>query len=90
MRSGKLDEELQRVSAIIDHVRAHSLCSLKMSDALFLRAERLADGRRTFRIEEGDPLPTSYGQDLYRSICGIGAGETKDGPGSKAPILASG
>jgi hypothetical protein len=35
---------------------------------LFLRAERLADGRRTFRLIAGEPLPTSYGQDLYREI----------------------
>ena len=34
--------------------------------SLFLRAERLEDGRRTFRIIEGGPLPTSYGEDLYR------------------------
>ncbi|MEO6965600.1 MAG: hypothetical protein ABI076_06835 [Acidobacteriaceae bacterium] len=40
----------------------------KMDAALFLRAERLADGRRTFRLVEGEPLPTSYGEDLYRQI----------------------
>lgn len=38
------------------------------ADTLFLRAERLADGRRTFRQLEGEPLPTSYGQDLFRRI----------------------
>lgn len=37
---------------------------------LFLRAERLADGRRTFKILEGDPLPTSYGTDTYRRVFG--------------------
>jgi hypothetical protein len=37
-------------------------------DALFLRAERMADGTRTFRLLEGDPLETSYGEDLYRQI----------------------
>ena len=42
----------------------------KMDAALFLRAERLADGRRTFRLVEGEPLPTSYGEDLYRRIFG--------------------
>jgi hypothetical protein len=42
----------------------------KMNAALFLRAERLADGRRTFRLVEGEPLPTSYGQDLYGRIFG--------------------
>lgn len=33
-------------------------------DAYFLRAER----ERTFRLIEGDPLPTSFGGDLYRDI----------------------
>jgi hypothetical protein len=35
---------------------------------LFLRAERLDDGTRTFRLLEREPLPTSYGEDLYESI----------------------
>jgi hypothetical protein len=37
-------------------------------DALFLRAERRDDGQRTFRLTEGAPLRTSYGQDLYRRV----------------------
>jgi MutS domain V len=37
---------------------------------LFLRAERQPDGRRTFRVPPGEPLPTSYGQDLYQSVFG--------------------
>ena len=37
-------------------------------DALFLRAERLEDGTRTFRLISGEPLATSYGEDLYRQI----------------------
>lgn len=37
---------------------------------LFLRAERQADGTRTFRLREGEPLPTSYGEDSYRRIFG--------------------
>jgi hypothetical protein len=40
----------------------------KREDALFLRAERMADGTRTFRVLEGEPLATSYGEDLYRQI----------------------
>ena len=36
--------------------------------ALFLRAERRPDGQRTFRVSPGEPLPTSFGHDLYRSI----------------------
>ncbi len=116
MSSGKLDEELSRMSLIVDHVSSKSIVLFNesfastneregseiarqivralvekgvrvfyvthlfdlanrfhianMDRALFLRAERLADGRRTFRLVEGQPLPTSYGQDLYRRIFG--------------------
>jgi len=116
MRSGKLDEELSRMSSIVDNMTPNSIVLLnesfastneregseiarqivralletgikviyvthlfdlaqgfylaKMDAALFLRAERLADGRRTFRLVEGEPLPTSYGEDLYRRIFG--------------------
>lgn len=49
---------------------AHSLYQAESSAALFLRAERHEDGQRTFRVVEGEPLPTSYGQDLYRRIFG--------------------
>jgi len=38
--------------------------------ALFLRAERRADGRRTFRLAAGEPLPTSHGQDVYTEVFG--------------------
>lgn len=36
--------------------------------ALFLRAGRHDDGGRTFRLTEGKPLPTSFGEDLYERI----------------------
>lgn len=114
MESGKLDEELRRMSDIADHLAHHSLVLFNESFAatneregseiarqivsallekhikivfvthlyefarsffdrprdnvLFLRAERLADGTRTFRLIAGEPLDTSYGQDLYRKI----------------------
>jgi DNA mismatch repair ATPase MutS len=114
MESGKLDEELSRMSEIIDNVTprsmvlfnesfsatneregseiarqitdvllergikisfvthlhefARGLYAEKMPDAIFLRAERLPDGRRTFRIIEGEPLQTSYGKDLYDAV----------------------
>ena len=38
--------------------------------ALFLRAERQPDAHRTFRLLVGEPLPTSYGQDLYQQVFG--------------------
>ena len=126
MRSGKLDEELSRMSAIVDNMTPNSIVLLnesfastneregseiarqivrallergvkvcyvthlfdlaqgfhraKMDAALFLRAERLADGRRTFRLVEGEPLPTSYGEDLYRRIFGAVRPATRRGP----------
>jgi DNA mismatch repair ATPase MutS len=116
MKSGKLDEELSRMSSIVDNLTPNSILLLnesfastneregseiarqlvralleagikvlyvthlfdlaqgfylaKMDTGLFLRAERLVDGRRTFRLVEGEPLPTSYGEDLYRRVFG--------------------
>lgn len=114
MKSGKLDEELERMSGIVDHITPNSLLLLnesfaatneregseiasqivramlekrikvvfvthlyefarslfdkKSENTLFLRAERLADGTRTFKLLEQEPLETSYGEDLYRAI----------------------
>ena len=114
MKSGKLDEELSRMSAIVERIRPRSMLLLNESFAstneregseiarqivrallemkvkvfyvthmfdlagsffrerrdcfLFLRAERLEDGTRTFRLVEGEPLPTSFGKDLYERI----------------------
>jgi DNA mismatch repair ATPase MutS len=42
----------------------------ELAAALFLRAERQSDGRRTFRLVTGEPLPTSYGEDSYRRVFG--------------------
>jgi DNA mismatch repair ATPase MutS len=114
MHSGKLDEELSRMSEIVDHLTAHAMvlfnasfaatneregseiarqiiCALlekrikmffvthlytfahgfvdrSMANALFLRAERQADGGRTFTLVEREPLQTSYGEDVYHLI----------------------
>lgn len=116
MQSGKLDEELRRMSSIVNKITpnstvlfnesfastneregseiarqivrallesgvkvlyvthmfdlAHGFYLARMGGALFLRAERLPDGQRTFRLLEGEPLPTSYGEDLYGRIFG--------------------
>lgn len=40
----------------------------ELSDALFLRAGRLDDAGRGFKLTEAAPLPTSYGPDLYKRI----------------------
>lgn len=61
---------------------AHSLHAQELDTALFLRAERRPDGQRTFKLVEGEPLPTSYGEDSYRrvfGVSGIGRGR-RDGP----------
>ena len=114
MESGKLDEELGRMSLIADNIKrnslllfnesfaatneregseigrqitralmeerikiffvthlyefAHTLYEKNMGNAIFLRAERQDDGTRTYRVVEGAPLETSYGDDLYSSI----------------------
>jgi len=114
MKSGKLDEELSRMSEIVDTLRANSMVLLNesfaatneregseiarqiicavvekrikvffvthlytfahgvydkhMENAMFLRAERQTDGGRTFKLLEGEPLHTSYGEDVYNRI----------------------
>jgi len=116
MKSGKLDEELARMSEIADAISpkcvllcnesfsstneregseiarqvvramldkqikvffvthmydlARSFHGQQLDAALFLRAQREPDGRRTFRLVEGEPLPTSYGEDCYQRIFG--------------------
>jgi hypothetical protein len=47
---------------------AHGLYREDLETALFLRAERLPDGGRTFRLVPGEPLATSYGEDSFRRI----------------------
>jgi MutS domain V len=45
--------------------------------ALFLRAERRPDGQRTFRLPPGEPLPTSFGHDLYQQVFGTADSEAR-------------
>lgn len=116
MESGKLDEELSRMSEIVGKLSprsmvlfnesfaatneregseiaiqitnaliesgvkvsfvthlyeyANGLHEKRLPNAIFLRAERLPDGTRTFRVIEGEPLQTSYGRDLYETVFG--------------------
>lgn len=111
MTRGKLDEELSRMSEIVDQITTHPILLFNESFAatndregseiarqivtalfekrirvffvthlfdfahafyqrdldrtLFLRAERQEDGARTFRLIEGEPLQTSFGEDLF-------------------------
>jgi DNA mismatch repair ATPase MutS len=130
MKSGKLDEELKRMSEIVDHLTsdcavlfnesfaatneregseisrqivnallekrvkvffvthqyefARSLYERKMPNAVFLRAERKAGGERTFKVVPGEPLETSYGEDLYDHIF-VG---TAPSPAPAAPVTS--
>lgn len=113
MERGKFEEELARMSVIVDYLTPNALLLLNESfsatneregseiarqivstliekgikvcfvthlyeftrsfngdNILFLRAKRLPDGERTFRLKEADPLKTSYGVDLYYRIFG--------------------
>jgi DNA mismatch repair ATPase MutS len=65
-----VDKQIRVVVVTHMYDLAHSLREEQLDIALFLRAERQPDGRRTFRILPGEPLPTSYGEDSYRRIFG--------------------
>jgi DNA mismatch repair ATPase MutS len=56
---------------------------------LFLRAERLDDGTRTFKLLKGEPLETSYGEDLYRQIFGVN-GEFPEGESNDMTSISAG
>lgn len=47
---------------------AHNMFERRMQNAIFLRAQREKGGTRTFKLVEGEPLETSYGEDLYNEI----------------------
>jgi len=113
MKRGKLEEELSRMSEIINNIMPNSTVLFNESfaatneregseiagqivgallekrikvffvtflyefahsfhdnnaETIFLRAERQADGKRTFKLVEGEPLQTGYGEDLYNTI----------------------
>ena len=116
MTSGRLDDELRRMSAIADQIEPHCLMLFNESFAgtneregseigyqvvralleaqvkvffvthrysfaerfhrqhaastLFLRAERQPDGRRNYKLAVKEPLPTSFGEDLYYRLGG--------------------
>jgi DNA mismatch repair ATPase MutS len=47
---------------------ARGLYKQGMENAIFLRAERKDSGERTFKLTVGEPLPTSYGKDVYNVV----------------------
>jgi DNA mismatch repair ATPase MutS len=143
MTSGRLDDELRRMSAIADHIGPHCLMLFNESFAgtneregseighqvvralldaqikvlfvthrfdfadrfyrqnarstLFLRAERGPDGRRNYKLAVKEPLPTSFGEDLYyqlgawldedRAVTPAAAGTSPDGEADPASGL---
>ncbi|MDE2482057.1 MAG: DNA mismatch repair protein MutS [bacterium] len=52
---------------------AHRLWVERKDTTLFLRAPRSDDGERSFRLAEEEPLPTSYGEDIYYRVFGEAA-----------------
>jgi hypothetical protein len=66
--SAMLDKQIKVFFVTHMYELAHGFYSQLPGAALFLRAERKPDGRRTFKLVEGGPLPTSYGEDSYRRI----------------------
>jgi MutS domain V len=144
MTSGRLDDELRRMSVIAGRIVPHCLVLFNESFAgtneregseigyqvvralldahikaffvthrfdfsdrfhrqrarstLFLRAERGPDGRRNYKLAVKEPLPTSFGEDLYyrlgawldedKAFTPAAAGTGLDGepgPGSRVP-----
>ncbi len=125
MTRGKLDEELNRMSEVVDQITpgslllcnesfastneregsqiardivtalrdsgikivyvthlfelAHGFHTERRDDTLFLRAPRAHDGTRPFRLIDGEPLPTSYGPDIYKKVFG-------ESPKARQPI----
>lgn len=72
---------MQIVSALLDsglkilfvthlYQFAHAMDEMQSQRTLFLRAERHDDGERTYKLSEGKPLETSFGEDLYLKVFG--------------------
>ncbi len=66
--SALLDSQMKVVFVTHLYQFAHAFEKLQMQSALFLRAERKSDGARTYKLVEGQPLDTSFGEDLYAKI----------------------
>ena len=52
--------------------------------SIFLRAERQADGGRTFKLTEAEPLQTGYGEDLYNQVFGATERRVKEDSAASA------
>jgi len=65
-----LDKDVRVVFVTHMYDLAHSFEGRETDTVLFLRPERGPDGERTFKVREGAPQTTSYGQDSYQRIFG--------------------
>ena len=54
--------------AAVTHLHAYAAAFRDRAEVLFLRAQRLEGGGRTYRILPGDPLETAYGEDIYNEV----------------------
>jgi DNA mismatch repair ATPase MutS len=57
---------------------------------LFLRAERQPDGRRDYKLAVKEPLPTSFGEDLYYRLGGWLDDDRRSGDGLAAQARSPG
>jgi len=78
--SALLDSGMKVVFVTHLYQFAHAFDEKQMASTLFLRAERKSDGTRTFRLVEGKPLDTSFGEDLYARIFGEEVGHSRPPP----------
>ncbi len=68
---GPSEVERNKVS-FVTHIYelAHGFYEKRLATAIFLRAEREANGTCTFKLIEGEPSETIYGENLYETIFG--------------------
>ena len=66
--SALMEKKLKVIFVSHQYDFAHGFFVKHSPSTLFLRADRQEDGRRTFKLIEGEPLGTSFGQDLYCDI----------------------
>lgn len=64
---------------------AHGFYEQSLQSTQFLRAERQGGGQRTFRLAEGEPLPTSYGEDVYARVFATDSGAAAATAGTMPP-----
>ncbi len=54
----------------VTHLFTYASAFLEDGTTQYLRAQRLENGERTYKVVPGEPLQTAYGEDLYREIFG--------------------